>query len=246
MQPSYATLFERIRQKCQHQGWYGGDLLSSTARQDDPQRTGFAFPPASEEQLAATESALGFSLSPLLRAIYAEVANGGFGPGTGLRGAIGGEGSGVVLNNGEDESIVGCYASDRNHAQLIDLADYEWQALPTESVNKGLSIAGWYASDESTGQIFELPDDDWPTRPAGSVKTSDYPLLRTEDSLLLPYEVWPQHLLRICDMGCMEEVCIDPQGQLFLAAASEYDGKYLLFRMAAPSFEQWLEDWLHI
>lgn len=249
MQPSYSTLFERIRQKCQRQDWYGGDLLSPARRnvpQDDPQRTGFAFPTASEEQLLATEAVLGFSLPPLLRALYAEVASGGFGPGTGLRGASGGFGTPFIANQNEiDETIIGCFER-KNQRQQIDLADYEWQALPTESVNTGISIAGWYASDESTGQLFELPDDDWPTRPAESGHTNDYPLLRIKDSLLLPDEVWPRHLLRICDMGCMEEVCIDPQERLFLAAASEYDGKYLLFRMAVPSFEQWLEEWLHM
>ncbi|MGH2497866.1 MAG: SMI1/KNR4 family protein [Ktedonobacteraceae bacterium] len=204
MQSSHDFLFERIRQKCQRQGWYGGDLLSPTRRivpQDDPQRTGFAFSPASEEQLAATEAALGFSLPPLLRALYAQVANGGFGSGTGIRGASDGYGTPLGSNEDKiDETIIGCFGR-KYHRQQIDLADYEWQKPPV-----------------------------------GSINTNDY--------LFLPYEVWPRHLLRICDMGCVEEVCIDPQERLFLAAASEYDGKYLLLRLA-PSFEQWLEDWLN-
>lgn len=203
MQSPYDLLFERILQKCQHQGWYGGDLLSPARRiitEDDPQRTGFAFPPASEEQLRATEAALGFSLPPLLHALFAQVANGGFGPGTGIRGAIGGRGTDVILSNDQDETIVGCFAYDKSHAQQIDLADYKWQKPPV-----------------------------------GSVNTNDY--------LFLPYKVWPRHLLRICDMGCVEEICVDPQERLFLAAASKYDGKYLLLRLDS-SLEQWLEDWL--
>lgn len=203
MQSSYDLLFERIRQKCQRQGWYGGDLLSPTGRivpQDDPQRAGFAFPPASEEQSGETEAEPGFSLPPFLRALYAQVANGGFGPGTGIRGAIGGRGSGVILSNYQDETIVGCYAYDRSHAQQIDLADYKWKKPPVGSIN-------------------------------------------TKDYLFLSYKVWPRHMLRICDMGCVQEVCIDPQERLFLAAASKYDGKYLLLRLDS-SLEQWLEDWL--
>ena len=245
MQPLYAPLFERIRQKCQRQGWSGGDLLEPVARKDDPQRTGFAFPPASEEQLLVTETALGFSLPPLLRALYAQVANGGFGPGTGLRGASSGFGTPFIANQDEiDETIIGCFER-KEQRQQIDLADYKWQTPTVGSVNIDEPLVGWYAYDESHDQLIDLADYKWQTPSAGGVKTNDYPLLRTGDSLLLPYEVWPRHLLRICDMGCVQEVCIDPQERLFLAAASEYDGKYLLFRMAAPSLEQWLEDWLH-
>ena len=47
-------------------------------------------PPATEEQLAAAERRVGFALPPLLRRLYAEVANGGFGPGPGILGVTGG------------------------------------------------------------------------------------------------------------------------------------------------------------
>jgi hypothetical protein len=42
---------------------------------------GKARPPASEEEIASAEADLGFGLPPLLRRIYAEVADGGWGPG---------------------------------------------------------------------------------------------------------------------------------------------------------------------
>ena len=45
---------------------------------------------ASEAQLVAAERRLGFALPPLLRRLYAEVANGGFGPGAGILGVAGG------------------------------------------------------------------------------------------------------------------------------------------------------------
>lgn len=47
-------------------------------------------PPASQAVLAETEQRLGFALPPLLRRVYGEVGNGGFGPGYGLIGALGG------------------------------------------------------------------------------------------------------------------------------------------------------------
>ena len=47
-------------------------------------------PPATLDQVAATEAALGLRLPPLLRRLYLEVANGGFGPGPGLLGVRGG------------------------------------------------------------------------------------------------------------------------------------------------------------
>lgn len=43
-------------------------------------------PPASDADLAASEARLGFALPPLLKRIYREVANGGFGPGYGVLG----------------------------------------------------------------------------------------------------------------------------------------------------------------
>lgn len=41
-------------------------------------------PPVGEEALAAAESRLGFPLPPLVRALYTQVANGGYGPGYGV------------------------------------------------------------------------------------------------------------------------------------------------------------------
>lgn len=48
------------------------------------------FPPATPEQIATTEAALGFALPPLFKQILAEIGNGGFGPGYGLFGVDGG------------------------------------------------------------------------------------------------------------------------------------------------------------
>ncbi len=124
MHTAYTRLFDRIRDKCQRNGWYGGDLLDPrwlAMQPDHPQRMAFAYPPANEEQLAATEAVLEFTLPPLLRALYAEVANGGFGPGVGIRGALGGYGS---PTDDPGNTIVGYYHFHKQQAQLVDLAAY--------------------------------------------------------------------------------------------------------------------------
>jgi hypothetical protein len=52
----------------------------------DSRLTPFAFPPATEAQLIATERELGYPLPGMLRALYSQLANGGFGPVYGLAG----------------------------------------------------------------------------------------------------------------------------------------------------------------
>lgn len=109
MQKNYTALFEAIRATCQQAHWFGPDDLKpeeefpaypddpflveyavEVVAPDDPRRFGFVFPPATEEQVQATETRLGFALPPLLRCLYLQVANGGFGPGLGLPGVKGG------------------------------------------------------------------------------------------------------------------------------------------------------------
>jgi hypothetical protein len=48
-------------------------------------------PPATPEAVAEAERAIGYSLPPLLRRLYLEVANGGFGPRGGVLGVPGGK-----------------------------------------------------------------------------------------------------------------------------------------------------------
>jgi hypothetical protein len=44
------------------------------------------YPPVTAQEAAAAEQALGFALPPLLKRVYQEIGNGGFGPGYGLYG----------------------------------------------------------------------------------------------------------------------------------------------------------------
>ena len=109
MNTLYQALFEAIRARCQQEQWFGPDALKPESETlppahdpfvdayagdpgapDRPERFGFAFPPATSAQVQATETRLGFALPPLLRCLALQVANGGFGPGTGLPGVKGG------------------------------------------------------------------------------------------------------------------------------------------------------------
>lgn len=76
-----------------------------------------AFPPASEDVLAEAESTLGFKIPPLLRLIYANVANGGFGPGYGIIGVKGGRASNLG-------TLVETYAEIIRGAEYLGL---EWK-----------------------------------------------------------------------------------------------------------------------
>jgi hypothetical protein len=62
-------------------------------------------PPTTAAQVDTAEEALGFAIPPILRRLYTEVANGGFGPGYGLVGGLRGSelaarGDGVVVRPG--------------------------------------------------------------------------------------------------------------------------------------------------
>lgn len=143
MDTTYTELFASIREKCQRDGWYGGELDSPTSlhvRPDHPQRVSFAYSPASEEQLQATETALGFPLPPLLRTLYAEDANGGFGPGAGIQGALGlysspsDEPARTIVEEYHFRSQIGYASTGRSDPiRLIDLADYAQHWKPTPS-----------------------------------------------------------------------------------------------------------------
>ena len=54
---------------------------------DDGKQTEHA--PLPETVIAGVEESLGFRLQPLLRRVYGEIANGGFGPGYGILGLRG-------------------------------------------------------------------------------------------------------------------------------------------------------------
>ena len=144
MHTSYKTLFEAIRAKCEQEHWFGPELLSpkhrTETREDDPACSGFLFPPASEELLQASEMQLGFPLPPLLRALYATVANGGFGPGTGIRGVLDGYGKrGTGWYPDDDGTVVARYKWESRDGTL-EPAENEAQSEP---INMSISDEMW-------------------------------------------------------------------------------------------------------
>lgn len=127
-------------------------LLLSRIREKSPQKGpgGFRqqwYPPASQAQVQASEQALGFALPSLLRACYLHVSNGGFGPGEGVMGVIGG----FEDNRGH---LVEAYRWRHQNYQPVELAECEketteipWKALPSFVISN---------------RILEPPEGMWP------------------------------------------------------------------------------------
>jgi hypothetical protein len=158
MQNAYEALFEAIRARCRQASWFGPDALkpgrevrpqpddpfldeyaSAPVAQDDPHRAGFVFPPATEEQIRVTERSLGFALPQVLRDLYLQVANGGLGPGTGLRGVEGGY-KGAYLQYNDVPGTQG-------HSHVFSYTTYEASAVRTEAEGGRVSM--------------RVPHDEW-------------------------------------------------------------------------------------
>jgi len=228
---AYKTLFERIRERCRQLHWYGpddeninwveerydpasdhGGRLHARLDANAPHKLGFAYPPATEDQLLATERALGFPLPPLLHALYAQVANGGFGFGYGLRGAFGGfdgGGSGTIV----DQYLSRSYSEEAfpwasEKIRLINLTDYDDR---------------W---EEVTGECRDK-------------------VVRTFRYLALPYHLWPERFLPICNWGCAIESCLDcTRGGVYRVGVTKEEGH--LISLQAPSLQKMLERWLQL
>src|SRR5215831_17020858 len=134
------SLCARIRERCKLQCWYGSDIdarwYTGPGRyrlacdpfgnihffdefpRSNSLATNFEFPPATAAQLHKTEQALGFSLPAILRSLYMHVANGGFGPGYGIIGCIGGF--------GDAGNIVEGYQFHVTRNQLLDIDKREY------------------------------------------------------------------------------------------------------------------------
>jgi len=144
-QDHYRDLIERIGRHCQQTAWDAQHLerkqrwLIEPGEDYDgwylPVRNSFialkkgthawepslAFPPATEHQFRETEQELGFSLPALLRLCYTQIANGGFGPGYGIIGVLGG----FPLMDGFGEDIAQGYQQCLHASTPIRLEEYE-------------------------------------------------------------------------------------------------------------------------
>lgn len=192
----YEELFQQIREKCEQEHWYSGDLLSPKnlwVSEQDTRRFDFAFPPASIEQIRLAEAELGFALPPLLSKLYIHLANGGFGPGAGLRGIVTG-----YSDYDYDNTLVACYQAYSKNGCI--------------SLNKAVAL---YRQDDQKREILSLP-----------------------------YTIWPCQLLLLCDLGCTQQICVNPQEQLFLVAPSQHEDFYQLVQLPWALVE-WLQRWVH-
>ena len=131
---STVTLFARIIQKCTADGWLP-DEAHHRVRMNIPHR----YPPATEQQLLATEAALGFTLPTALRNLYTQVANGGFGPGFGILGTIGG-----FASTGLGGNIAEAYVALNANTTAVDHIHYQ--------------------QERNNRVMFELPHTVWSRR----------------------------------------------------------------------------------
>lgn len=165
---NYQALFETIRAKCQQEHWFGPDALKpaqaiqlqsnnpfidedveETVALHHPERLSFAFPPATEEQVLVTETRLGFSLPPLLCGLYLHIANGGFGPGTGLPGVKDGY-------TGAYRQYDGSLWADVAPTNTFSYATYQVQA--TRSLARGYRAFMRVPSGEGLEHLLPLVD----------------------------------------------------------------------------------------
>lgn len=180
------------------------------------------FPPATEDQIRETEQQLGFPLPSLLRLLYTEIANGGFGPGFGIAGTPGGF---CITNprfDDPDHDIVQSYLQEVSEAQrLIHLEDYE--TVPC-------TLTVWYERGSQLEQK-ERQSYRYLTEQGSRFERRE----RQSYRYLLPANVWPEYLLPLCYHGCTCFTYIDAiSGRLF-NECNEY---------VAASLEEWLERWL--
>lgn len=111
-------------------------------------------------QIQETEQQLGFPLPPLLRLLYTEIANGGFGPGLGIVGTPGGFRMTNPRFDDPDLDIVQSYRQEISEAQtLIHLEDYE--KIPC-TLNVWYKLGNVMEQRETQSYRYELPDHAWP------------------------------------------------------------------------------------
>lgn len=206
VESSYTALCRRIVEYCQARGWYGPEsaldgpmeteryvmeadgALRHRFVTHDP-RLGFEFAPATKDQLQATEQALGFALPPLLRAVYTQVANGGFGPGEGLIGVQGG----FVYGQDQHYTTLDRVEPPRWATRLLDLRPHEFAAdrplritLPPHTWPAHfVPLCYWGCGSDSyldadSERVYHLLD----------VSSSAVVLMKQEDSLERWLEAW--------------------------------------------------------
>jgi hypothetical protein len=193
-------------------------------RKDAQGQVTLAYPPASEQQLSDTEQQLGFNLPPLLRLLYAQVANGGIGPGYGIYGAIGGYGD---FGNTDQRRIPQRHIVHR-YRQEVNLAEAYiqwrrdgWRALTPEAL-EALREDGLQMKPEHLESLVE-PTPEQRATP------------EWQASIPSP---WPEQLLPLCNHGCGITTSI------YANTGQVWQGMHDAYMQVSNSLEEWLERWL--
>ena len=247
-QETYEDLITRIRTHCQqiiqnvnsssgwvrktndYARWYIPEQKTCVVLKPEEygQKPALAFPPATEQQIKATEKQLGFPLPPLLRLLYTQIANGGFGPGYGITGATDGY-RGVDAPYG---SIAQQYHWNIDFANaLIQWNRGGWSSLTPEARqvlwDDGIGSQELWEAEQLTGMEQEEVDLDMQPNETTHLE---------EDTTCL--STWPEYLLPLCGHGCGINTYI------FAHTEQIVQGMHTPDRVVAESLEEWLERWL--
>lgn len=119
---------------------------SPAARTDLPHPRGLQHPPpATPEQIRAAEKSLDFALPELLKRVYLEIGNGGFGPGSGLIGLPGG------ATDPHGSSIVDLF--DSFSASNPDDASWRWPEMLVPVCHWGEAVYSCADCSDAAGPI---------------------------------------------------------------------------------------------
>ena len=138
MMKHHPSLVERLRRRIQDPN------LTTTISQYAP-RQGGLYPPTTLAAVKAAEAELGFRLPGLLRVLYTEVANGGFGPGYGLFGLEGGYIAPDIINHFQGGTLVEWYFAMRGSEPLPTLShDFGVEGKNSLFIEPGPDAQGWF------------------------------------------------------------------------------------------------------
>jgi hypothetical protein len=195
-QNKYNALIDRVRNHCQqiaqdagfpnsdwdvrgnvYLGRYVPEWKSFIAlkKENDRQEPVFVFSRATEQQIVETEQQLGFPLPVLLRLLYKQVANGGFGPGYGIIGAVNGFPS---LDN-----------------PYGNIAQRYHQEIEEANENRQRRIKAFIKADQENQQRTVNEGEEKVTLRVGP----DGKVAPEWERTLTP--VWPERLLPLCEWG---------------------------------------------
>lgn len=113
------SLIERLRSHIQD------PKLTTSMNRFSPRKHSL-FPPTTPAIVEAAEAELGFRLPPLLRELYTQVGNGGFGPGYGIFGLEGGYIDQDIINDFNGGTLVEWYFAFRGNDNQIPELTHEF------------------------------------------------------------------------------------------------------------------------